>query len=66
MAKTINPQIDVYNNFDAAMKAFNKSKVGCHLLKTTVPGMKTSYFIDRSKQAIIDWPQHYALMFNKD
>ena len=62
MAKTINPDIDIFETEISAKKAFNKTTVPCHLLY--VESMK-NYFIDRSKTALTDWPKHYKLISEK-
>jgi hypothetical protein len=60
MAKTINSQIDIFSTFKQAEAAFNKSKVPCMLLEA-----RTGWFIDRSKEAILDWPKNYKLIAEK-
>lgn len=62
--KTINPNIDIFNDIEKAKKAFEKSKVPCQLLEAKT-GIFVSYFIDRSKQAIIDWSNRYVLLAEK-
>ena len=62
MAKTANPQIDIFDSPEKAQKAFNNSKVPCQLLYSN---RYSAYFIDRSKKAIIDWPFHYELLKEK-
>jgi|694.fasta_scaffold155143_2 hypothetical protein len=62
--KTINDQIDIYSTLNKAQTAFNKSKVPCQLLEAKL-GKITSYFIDRSKTAIVDWPNNYTLISEK-
>ena len=64
MAKTINPQIDIFEKETSAVRAFNKSTVPCQLLSSLFAG-KTVWFLDRSKQAILDWPEHYKLVSEK-
>lgn len=64
MAKTINPQMDFFLNPKTAERAFIKSKVPCHLLQSSFVG-KPTWFIDRSKKALEDWPQHYKLVSEK-
>lgn len=64
MAKTINPQIDIFTDPKTAERAFIKSEVPCHLLESTFAG-KPVWFIDRSKEAVKDWPQRYKLILEK-
>ena len=63
--KTINPNIDMFDNLEKAKKSFEKSKVPCQLLEAKTFGRFTTYFIDRSKQAIIDWSNKYVLLAEK-
>ena len=62
--KTINPDIDIFNDLEKSIKAFEKSKVPCQLLEADFGRLK-NYFVDRSKQAIIDWPKRYRLISEK-
>lgn len=62
--KTINENIDIFEKLETARRAFNKSKVPCQLLETFTMG-RAVWFLDRSKQAIIDWPKHYILLDEK-
>jgi hypothetical protein len=62
--KTINPNIDIFNDYVKAAQAFEKSKVPCQLLEAEFGKLK-NYFIDRSKQALKDWPNHYKLISEK-
>jgi hypothetical protein len=62
MAKTINPDIDIFDNEAAAKKAFQKSKVSCHLLYVE---SQKDYFIDRSRTALNEWPNLYKLIEEK-
>ena len=59
--KTINANIDIFNTEDSAIRAFNKAKVKCQLLKSTLG----HYFIDRSFEALKDWPTKYKLLNEK-
>ena len=61
--KTINPQIDIFNDYVKASRAFEKSNVPCDLLESNTMGK--SYFIDRSKEALKEWPKHYKLIATK-
>lgn len=61
--KTINAQIDIFTDLVKAIKAFDKSAVPCDLLEASTMGK--SYFIDRSKSALKDWPKHYKLISTK-
>lgn len=63
--RTINPQIDIFESYEKAMKAFNKSTVPCQLLESSF-GRIPTWFVDRSKEAIKEWPQHYKLISEKD
>lgn len=63
MAKTINKDINIYKSETVARQAFNNSKVPCQLLKSTFLG--TDYFIDRSKTAVKEWPNHYRVLAEK-
>ena len=58
--KTINPEIDIFNTYEKALSAFNKSDKECHLLKS-----KFGYFVDRSKTALECWPKQYELIKSK-
>lgn len=60
MAKTINKDIDIFGSILTAIKAFEESKVPCHLLKA-----EDSWYIDRSKNAIKEWPNLYTLVKEK-
>ena len=64
MAKTLNPEIDIFGNYPTALKAFEKSTVSCHLLEATVGG-KVTYFLDRRKTALQEWPNLYKLISEK-
>jgi hypothetical protein len=59
--KTINQDIDIFTNLKKAEKAFTNSPVPCMLLKSTYG----DYFLDRSKQAIVDWPRLYTKLAEK-
>jgi hypothetical protein len=59
--KTINKNIDIFNNEAEAIRAFNKSKVKCQLLKSTLG----HYFIDRGFEALEAWPTKYKLLKEK-
>lgn len=58
----MNKDIDIFNTLKKAERAFNKSKVPCHLLMET---RFNTYFVDRSKTAIIAWPNLYTLIKEK-
>jgi len=63
--KTINPDIQIFNSEVAARRYFTKITSG-HLLKTRNDsryGMH--WFVDRSKEAVREWPNHYTLMDTK-
>ena len=62
MAKTINSEIDIFETLKSAQTAFDKSKVPCMLLEA--PRYK-AWFVDKSKQAIIDWPTKYVKLAEK-
>lgn len=62
--KTINSQIDLFENFERALRAFNKSTVPCHLLEAKV-GKMVLWYIDRSKEAQKCWPNSYKLIAEK-
>lgn len=64
MAKTINPDIDIFEKLSTAKAAFEKSKVPCQLLEAMTLG-KATYFLDRSKEAIKEWPSLYKLIDEK-
>jgi hypothetical protein len=61
MAKTINQDIDIFNNEAAARKAFNKT-TSSHLLYSKT---YKNWFVDKSKTAILDWPLAYTLIAEK-
>ena len=58
--KTINKDIDIFNTLDKAVNAFGKCKVPCMLLKAD-----NMWYLDRSKQAIVNWPALYELIKEK-
>ena len=62
--KTINPNIDIFNDFDKAMRAFNRCKVPCHLLESFTLGRKV-WFLDRGLEALESWPNHYKKIVEK-
>ena len=62
MARTINRQIDIFETLKSAQSAFDKCKVPCMLIEA--PSYK-SWFVDKSKQAIIDWPDKYVKINEK-
>lgn len=62
MAKTVNPQIDIFANIETARKAFDKVQ-SAHLLKTK---NGFDYFVDKSKTALSEWPNLYILIDEKD
>ena len=62
--KTINPDIDIFNNLEKALKSFEKCETPCQLLEAKM-GKKTDYFLDRSKEAIKEWPNLYKLISEK-
>lgn len=62
MAKTINKDIDIFTNEKSARNAFNKETKPCHLLLSK---RYNSYFIDRSKTALKEWPNLYELIDEK-
>ena len=62
--KTINPDIDIFNNLEKALKSFEKCETPCQLLEAKM-GKKTDYFLDRSKEAIKEWPNLYKLIAEK-
>ena len=55
--KTINKDIDIFDNLNTALRAF--SKCDADLLYS--PTYK-SYYVDRSKSAYVNWPQLYVKM----
>jgi hypothetical protein len=62
--KTINKDMDIFTDLAKALRAFEKSKVECQLLESSFGG-KAIWFVDRAKQAIIDWPKHYKIVAEK-
>ena len=61
--KTINEDIDVFNTYKQALRAFNKTASG-HLLEAKV-GSKSYYYIDRAKTAKELWEHKYKLLKEK-
>lgn len=64
MAKTINPQINIFGKQIQAEKEFIKTNKPCQMLESQIGKVKM-YFIDYSKEAIIDWPTKYTLLKEK-
>jgi hypothetical protein len=64
MARTINPQIEIFNNVVKATKYFDNQTEPCQLLESIVFG-KATWFVDKSKQAIVEWPKHYTIINEK-
>jgi hypothetical protein len=64
MARTINPQIEIFTNLTKATNYFKKQADPCQLLESMVFG-KATWFVDKSKQAIVEWPKHYTLLAEK-
>lgn len=62
--QTVNPNIDIFKTLESARRAFNRSKVACQLLESQFAGQGI-WFVDRSKEAIIEWPKHYILLDEK-
>lgn len=62
MAKTANPQIDIFSTLEKAQSAFDKCSVPCDLLYSK--GYK-SWYLDRAKDAIKEWPSLYTLVASK-
>ena len=62
--KTINENIQIFTNLIKANNYFVKCDCPCHLLEATSLGRPT-YFVDKSKTAILDWPKHYILLDEK-
>ena len=62
--KTINSKIDYFTTLGQAVRAFDKTDVPCHLLEHT-EGTTSTWFVDRSKKAIVDWPTRYKLLMEK-
>jgi len=62
--KTINSQIDIFNSLESAERAFQRSTVPCQMLYFKF-GRSNTWFVDRSKEAIKDWPQNYTLQKEK-
>jgi hypothetical protein len=56
--------IDIFNNLEKALKSFEKCETPCQLLEAKM-GKKTDYFLDRSKEAIKEWPNLYKLISEK-
>lgn len=59
--KTINDQMSIHYTLKSAKAAFSKCKEPCMLLSSKYG----TYFVDRSKQAIVDWPKLYTLIIEK-
>lgn len=62
--KTINPNIDIFDDFDKAMRAFNRCKVPCHLLQAFTLG-GYAWFLDRELEALECWPDKYQKIIEK-
>jgi hypothetical protein len=62
--KTINENIQIFTNLSKAQNYFEKCDSPCHLLEALSLGRAT-WFVDKSKTAIIDWPRHYILLNEK-
>ena len=60
--KTLNRDIDVFNSFESAERAFIKSKVSCDFLYSSP---YKAWYIDRSKTALKTWPKLYELVTAK-
>lgn len=59
--KTINKDIDIFNTEKSALKAFNKLNHADLLYSPQI----RMYYVDKTKTAIKDWPQHYKLINTK-
>lgn len=59
MAKTVNKDIDIFKSLSSAERAFNK-ETSADLLAAA-----GSYFVDRSKTALKEWPKSYTLIKTK-
>ena len=62
--KTINENIQIFTSLSKAQNYFKKCSCPCHLLEAFSLGRAT-WFVDKSKTAIIDWPTHYMLLNEK-
>ena len=58
--RTINQDMDIFTSLKKAEKAFINSPLPRMLLES-----KFGWFLDRSKQAIVDWPKQYKLLAEK-
>lgn len=59
MAKTINPDIFIFDTEAQARKKFNSLARPCHLLYSE---RYKAYYVDLSKTVIKEWPQSYTLI----
>jgi len=68
MAKTANPNIQIFNNFNHAKRHFDKTQSPCELLECIRGIAKGDFFTDQSKRgetAFESWPEHYKLVESK-
>jgi hypothetical protein len=59
--KTINKHIDIFLSLENAEKAFNK----CESADLLYSKSYSSYYVDKSKTALKDWPKLYELLKTK-
>ena len=62
--RTINPEIEIFETLTSAKRYFNKQNAPCMLLESKF-GKANAWFVDKSKQAIVEWPKHYILLNEK-
>lgn len=62
--KTINPNIEIFNTLAQAQRYFDKCDKPCHLLKSHF-GKAETFFVDKAKEALEAWPNHYTLIAEK-
>jgi len=64
MAKTLNPDIDLFKTLSSAKKAFEK-ETSADLLEAGKDPKFRFWFVDRSKTAFDAWPQRYLKLKTK-